>query len=1053
MDDAPRASANNRSPRRLPLVSRLRLRAREHLADRIALVTAGLTLAFALTIGAVSFAYSVHQARSAAQDRLHEATRDAAVDLARRLDGALNDIRLLSHNPTVVSAVLDVRQQESYLRPVLSSFRPVGREADLLCVADYRGRLLACASDRPRTELDRSLVNAVIDHGRVETQVVSREGESFLRLAAPIVNPESGVEGLALAEIRFARLLDAISEMQHELKHVHLIAAGQQDVFRSGTADEGLSLDEHELDVDPALRPLGLKLHLSVETSAIGDASRRVFGFYLIALLVVLPVVYLTARRTGAALAARAQKLARSTSLLASGDAGDWQVSQFGEDEIGTLAQAFRGVVEELQRSRDSLEAEVKARTLALQQSLDEVRAFKTAVEQSPLAVVITDVSGTIRFVNPDFERITGYSKAEAIGQTPHLLKSGRMLPYEYGALWASISSGKVWRGEFENRRKDGGIFFAQASIAPLRDESGVITGYVAIEEDITHRRRFERELRERESYLRTLVESLPDTLLVLDHEGRIAHLRTPDQPIGRSLQAGGNAVGRHFSEVLPRELAAPLGSLLRELSHHLGARAFEYTLKQGEDKRHFSATVRRIDSDDPERDGYVVLSRDVSEAYSLQSQLIRSEARFRTLLEDIETVAVQGYNRDRQVLFWNKASEQLYGWSRDEAIGQRLEELIIPSAMRAEAVAGIERWYETGEAIANGELTLCDKNGQPVHVFSCHAMQNNVYGEPELFCVDIDLSDRRRAEARMREALVVFNASSQGIMTTDANGVITAINPAFSLITGYRPDEVIGRRSSTFKSGRHDPAFYEAMWDALTASGSWEGEIWNRRKNGEIYPQWLTISAVRDNEGRTNEYVAMFSDISLRKQQEEVIWRQANFDSLTGLANRNLLNDRLERAIAQARRNGRLTGLLYLDLDGFKQVNDEHGHAVGDELLVDVAQRLSSCVREQDTVARMGGDEFTVVVHDVVSREDLITIARKIVVALRAPYLLSAGIAHLSASVGVAVCPQDGEDGAMLLRHADAAMYAAKESGKDQVVGYQALAERSLATDTSADG
>ncbi|NMF89833.1 putative bifunctional diguanylate cyclase/phosphodiesterase [Aromatoleum petrolei] len=306
--------------------------------------------------------------------------------------------------------------------------------------------------------------------------------------------------------------------------------------------------------------------------------------------------------------------------------------------------------------------------------------------------------------------------------------------------------------------------------------------------------------------------------------------------------------------------------------------------------------------------------------------------------------------------------------------------------------------------------------------------------GEPPR-CVGTveDVTARRLTEARMREAMVVFSASSQGIMTMDAEGTITSVNPAFCRITGYAAEAVIGRKATVFGSGRQDEAFNEAMWSALASCGEWEGEVWNRRRSGEIYPQWLTVSAVRGDEDGVVEYVAMFSDITERKQHEDEIWRQANFDALTGLANRSLLYDRLDRALAHARRNGSKVGLLFLDLDGFKWVNDTLGHDVGDELLVEVAHRLKDCVREQDTVARLGGDEFTIVVGDLQDAEHLRTVGEKVLGVLEQPIALPATRHQISGSMGITVFPDDGDDVHSLLRNADIAMYKSKQNGKNR--------------------
>jgi diguanylate cyclase (GGDEF)-like protein/PAS domain S-box-containing protein len=1011
-------------------------RLRASLADRIGAATTALVLLFSLAIGIASLAYSLHLTREASTLRLDEQTREAARLLARTLGESLNDSRLLAGNPTVVGAVLDAGLPDSYLAPLLASFRPAGREADLLCVTDYRGRPIAC-SGTAKPSVDAALIEAVVGNGREQARLIRRQQRDYLQIAVPVIHRESGPEGSVVAEYAIEHLVAATFGSMSAFHHLHLTAAGERDVFQHGPMGETTS-DHVPIEAGATLRPLALELHLGFDGEAIAAPLRRVLLAYLGLLLFLLPLVFFAARAAGRLLSARLRALAAASSQLIEGSEC-WSPAAFGEDEVGQLADAFADLVRQLHHEQRTLEARVQERTQALAESAAQLALLNTAVEQGPTTVIMTDTAGRIQYVNHQFELTTGYSAAEVLGENPRLLKSPRLLPYEYASLWATITAGQVWRGEFENRRKDGSSYWAMASIAPLKDLAGNISGFVAVEEDITLRRQAERETREREAFLRTLIESLPDTLLVLDYAGRVRHYRPPDSP---GLLAGGDwFVGRHYVEVVPPEIAAQLNALLPEMRYGAKRRGFEYTLGAGAARRHFSASIRAISAEDPGHDGFVVLARDVSEAIALQRQIVRAEARFRTLLEEIEHVAVQGYNAQRRVVFWNKASERLYGYSRDEAVGRRIEDLVIPDALRSEFLTAIDRWLTDGVEIAPGELTLRDKAGGEVHVYSCHALQYNAAGEPEMFCLDVDLSERRKAEAQMRQALVVFNASNQGIMTTDAQGVITSINPAFSDITGYAASEVIGHKSSIFKSGRHDQAFYETMWQSLSQAGSWEGEIWNRRKNGELYPQWLTISAVRDEMNRVVEYVGLFSDISLRKQQEELIWRQANFDSLTGLANRNLLKDRLERALAQARRNDRLVGLLYLDLDRFKEVNDRYGHAVGDELLVDVARRLTACVREQDTVARLGGDEFTLVIHDAASVDDLRRIAEKVVEALRKPFHLSRGAASVAASVGIAVFPDDGEDVDTLLRNADAAMYAAKAEGRERIVRFERAA------------
>lgn len=281
------------------------------------------------------------------------------------------------------------------------------------------------------------------------------------------------------------------------------------------------------------------------------------------------------------------------------------------------------------------------------------------------------------------------------------------------------------------------------------------------------------------------------------------------------------------------------------------------------------------------------------------------------------------------------------------------------------------------------------------------------------------------------RMAARVFEATSDAIFVTDPNGVILDVNPAFETVTGYSRDEIVGQTPRLMKSGVHDVEFFRRMWLALKTVGRWRGEVWDRRKSGEIFPKYSTISAIRDNVGRITHYVAVFNDISEVKRNEQELRRQAHYDPLTDLPNRNLFMDRLERAIEHGRRTGRMSALMFLDLDRFKEVNDSLGHRAGDLLLIEAGRRLRECVRTEDTVARLGGDEFTVLLSEVRAFSDAARVAGKIMEAMARPFVLDGSQAHVSASVGITVCPVDGDDPKALLLHADAAMYHAKRQGR----------------------
>jgi diguanylate cyclase (GGDEF)-like protein/PAS domain S-box-containing protein len=309
--------------------------------------------------------------------------------------------------------------------------------------------------------------------------------------------------------------------------------------------------------------------------------------------------------------------------------------------------------------------------------------------------------------------------------------------------------------------------------------------------------------------------------------------------------------------------------------------------------------------------------------------------------------------------------------------------------------------------------------------------------GQVALLEVFVDITERKRAQEKLQLSASVFTHSREGITITDVDGTILDVNDAFVRITGYSREEAVGQNPRIRHSGRQSADFYIAMWKSLNETGQWSGEIWNRRKNGEVYPELLTISAVRDPEGKTLHYVALFTDITPMKAHQTQLEHIAHFDTLTSLPNRVLLADRLQQAMAQSQRRGRSIAVAYLDLDGFKAVNDKHGHDVGDGLLVVLAQRMKAALRDGDTLARIGGDEFVAVLVDLVRQQDFEPVLARLLEAAADPVVSTVAqgdvVLQVSASMGVTLFPQDGVDADVLLRHADQAMYAAKEAGKNR--------------------
>ena len=320
----------------------------------------------------------------------------------------------------------------------------------------------------------------------------------------------------------------------------------------------------------------------------------------------------------------------------------------------------------------------------------------------------------------------------------------------------------------------------------------------------------------------------------------------------------------------------------------------------------------------------------------------------------------------------------------------------------------------ESTPLIVAGRAFLLNRNGQ---AHSLHWVLRNI-------------TFLRETEFDTQIAEMVFSRAAEGILITDLDGEIMAVNPAFTEITGYCADEAIGRNVNFLSSGVQDAAFYADFWAALRVNGTWQGELYNRKKSGEMYPEWLTVNAARGNQGQILSYVAMFSDVSRLLRAESQVSYLAHYDSLTGLANRHLFDDRLKQAIALAKRSESSFTLIFIDLDKFKAVNDRFGHTMGDRVLIEAAKRLRSSFREVDTVARFGGDEFVVIAPDLCGQRDIDQLCSKVITAMIVPIECDDQLVEIGCSLGCAQYPQAGIDEITLLGHADRAMYRAKAAG-----------------------
>ena len=309
----------------------------------------------------------------------------------------------------------------------------------------------------------------------------------------------------------------------------------------------------------------------------------------------------------------------------------------------------------------------------------------------------------------------------------------------------------------------------------------------------------------------------------------------------------------------------------------------------------------------------------------------------------------------------------------------------------------------------------------------------------------------RQQLHASTDMSARIIESVEEGVVITDEHNIIRSVNPAFSKSTGYSANEVIGQTPALLKSGHHGNKFYREMWESLNEIGQWRGEIWNRNKSGVVYPGWLSISAVRDNQQQIRNYVGLFSDTVSTQDVMERLHNLAYYDGLTGLPNRRLFMDRLNVSITHARRDKRMLAIMFVDLDEFKQVNDTLGHGIGDELLKSVAERMKSCLREEDTLARLAGDEFIVLLPVLPHPDAAKNVAEKFKESFAQTLRIDGHELHVTASIGIVIYPDDGEDAESLIKHADIAMYRIKESGRNGFVKYVPAMSMDAASGSSA--
>lgn len=410
------------------------------------------------------------------------------------------------------------------------------------------------------------------------------------------------------------------------------------------------------------------------------------------------------------------------------------------------------------------------------------------------------------------------------------------------------------------------------------------------------------------------------------------------------------------------------------------------------------------------------------------ESQRRHQEQILEQIQDSVISMDLGGY-----ITSWNKGAEQVFGYTAEEAVGRNI---LFLYADEDEDSLLLDRFLESGGRAM--EVQRRRKSGELFWASLSLSLIRDEHGQPNgLIGYLIDISERLEIEQKLQLHTHIVEDSDQGIIITDANEQIVSVNAAFTRITGYEREEAIGQTPDLLRSGMHDENFRQQVRAAMHGEGSWQGELWGKRKNGEIYPQWASVSAIRNARGEVTHAFSIFSDISERKRNEERIHQLAFYDTLTGLPNRALLLRLVEQALTQALRNGSHGALMFIDIDRFQHVNDTLGHEIGDELLRLVAQRYRAVLRNEDIVSRVGADEFVVALSDIAKREHATIVALKLLAVLEEPLIVAGHELRVNACIGIAVYPEDAMDALSLLRYADIAMNLAKRGGADSYMFY----------------
>ncbi len=649
-------------------------------------------------------------------------------------------------------------------------------------------------------------------------------------------------------------------------------------------------------------------------------------------------------------------------------------------------------------------------------------------VKNAAAGIALVKLDGTFYYTNTQFEGMFGYAPGELLGKSVSIVNAPtKKSPEETAAeIMSALERDGRWSGEIWNRKKDGSDLWTVANVSSFQDpELGTLL--ISHQVDITERKQLESSLQQEHNLNASILKLAGPVIMVVDHTGAIVSFnRTAEELSGYSFEEvrGKPYFWKHFlspeersgvEEVFEAAMVA-VGNVHSQFENH-------WIDKHG-GKRLISWSNSILTDELGEAHSLITIGIDITERRHAEEELKASEMRLKKILNASPISVHIATKQGRELMFCNASYADII--ENPNPIEDDPRNYYVYPEEYDEIIEATAR----GESVTNRQVELLVK-GNIVWVLASYMPMQYMDVEAVLGWF-YDITTLKDFENTLRIAAITFE-SQEGMMVTNADGNILRVNEAFTHITGYPAADVIGKNSRVLQSGRMNKDFYESMWNTIRKDGFWSGEIWNRRKIGEIFPAQLTITAVKDDDGRVTNYVGSILDITERKISEAQIQQLAYYDHLTGLPNRRLFRDRLEQDIKRVARNGSPLALLFIDLDRFKEVNDTLGHNKGDMLLIEVAKRIRQHVRDTDTFARLGGDEFTIILPEYGEISSIERVVQKVVHDLALPFDLGDGdISHISCSIGIALYPLDAESIENLLKHADQAMYAAKQGGRN---------------------